>query len=92
MGSLQNQLASFRITELKHVLSRLGLSKQGKKQVCFAAAIFNSYLPECMWCSKLVPMIIDSSCCHKHFFLVSQGNKPSFLYVAEEEQESAMCK
>jgi hypothetical protein len=48
MGFLQNQLASFRITELKHVLSRLGLSKQGKKQVCFAAAIFNSYLPECM--------------------------------------------
>jgi hypothetical protein len=29
----QNQLASFRITELKHVLSRLGLSKQGKKQI-----------------------------------------------------------
>lgn len=29
----QNQLASFRITELKDVLSRLGLSKQGKKQI-----------------------------------------------------------
>jgi hypothetical protein len=26
------------------------------------------------------------------FFLVAQGNKPSFLYVAEEEEESAMCK
>lgn len=31
---LQNQLASFRMAELEDVLSCLGLSKQGRKQVC----------------------------------------------------------
>jgi hypothetical protein len=36
--------------------------------VCFAAAIFNTYLPECMWCSKLVPMITDSSCSRQQAF------------------------
>jgi hypothetical protein len=30
---VQNQLVSLRIKELKDVLSRLGLPKQGKKQV-----------------------------------------------------------
>lgn len=34
---VQSQLATFRIRELKDVLSRLGLPKQGKKQVLVLA-------------------------------------------------------
>lgn len=37
---------------------------------------------------KTCPMILSSSCYHKHFFCVAQNNKHVLFFVAEKEEEN----
>lgn len=54
---LQDKLAYFRIKELKDVLTQLGLSKQGKKQVlCWVAFLF-LFFCLCFWRSVFALII-----------------------------------